>query len=365
MIMVIVDNLSKMAHFVPCPATTDAEGTANLYLQNVFRLHGWPETIITDRDGRFIDAFWRHLCDHVGAKRIMSTAHHHETAGQAERMNRVLEETLLHFVSDKMDDWDDLLAAAEFAVNNSWQQSIQTTPFHLKYGYHPIVPLDVGRSPNPDVTDFLEQQQQVMLTAGRYHAFSQQRLNADRVTALVAEAKQSLERIRNRQKQLADRHRSDMTFHEGDQVMLKTKNLNLSHWPSQKLFPLWMGPFKVLKQVNSVSYELELPHHWYIHDVFHANLLKPWRDNGQGHPPSPFTYLAGTPYEYEVQYIISHWPSQQAITNGMPQKLLKNMKFLVRWKHFGAEHDSWEPYQGLKHAQRCLEAYWRGYEATL
>ena len=61
----------------------------------------------------------------------MSTAHHHETVGQAERMNRVLEETLRHFVTDKMDNWDDLLAAAEFAVNNSFNRSIMTTPFHL------------------------------------------------------------------------------------------------------------------------------------------------------------------------------------------------------------------------------------------
>lgn len=96
----------------------------------------------------------------------MSTTHHHETAGQAERMNRVLEETLRHFVSDKMDNWDDLLPAAEFAINNSYNRSIGTTPFYLNHGYHPSVPLDVGRSPNPDTDEFLTHHQHLMHTAG-------------------------------------------------------------------------------------------------------------------------------------------------------------------------------------------------------
>ncbi len=99
MLMVVVDTFSKMAHLIPCPASTKAEDVATLYVQNVFKLHGWPKTIITDRDGRFIDTFWRSLCDQLGAKQIMSTAHHHETAGTAERMNRVVEEMLRHFVS--------------------------------------------------------------------------------------------------------------------------------------------------------------------------------------------------------------------------------------------------------------------------
>ena len=103
MIMLVVDNLTKMAHFVPCKANrSKAEDVASLYVQNIFRLHGWPKTIITDRDGRFVDTFWHAMCSQLSAQQIMSTAHHHEAAGQAECMNRVLEEKLRHFVSDKM-----------------------------------------------------------------------------------------------------------------------------------------------------------------------------------------------------------------------------------------------------------------------
>ena len=357
MIMVVVDNLTKMAHFVPCKAALKAEGVATLYVQHIFRLHGWPKTIISDRDGRFLDAFWQNMCSQLGANMIMSTAHHHQTAGQAERMNRVLEETLRHFVSDKMDDWDDLLAAAEFAVNNSYQHSICSTPFYLNYGYHPSVPLDVGVSPNPDVTEFLSGQQGMMHAAGTYHAFAQQRLNADRISAIVKMAQGHLTMARNRQKQYANARRSDVQFQPGQDVMLKTANLNLSHWPSKKLFPLWVGPFRVLKKVSPVSYELELPRHWQIHDVFHVNLLKPYRDNGQGHAPSPFTYLAGQPYEYEVDHILDHWPAKVRIQKGLANKVLKGMQFLVRWRFAGPEADTWEPYSNLKHAPEPLADY--------
>ena len=358
MIMVVVDTLSKMAHFVPCPAASKAEDVARLYVQNVFRLHGWPKAIITDRDGRFLDQFWQAMCAQVGARQIMSTAHHHETAGQAERMNRVLEEMLRHFVSGKMDDWDDLLAAAEFAVNNSFQRSIMDTPFHLNYGYHPAVPLDVGVSPNPDVNDFLTAQQSMMQAAGTYHAFAQQRLNADKIATLVQKATDHLVLARNRQEQYANMHRSPAEYKPQDQAMLKTKHLNLAHWPSRKLFPLWLGPFTVLKKVNAVSYELAIPKHWPIHDVFHVNLLKPYRSNGQGHPPSPFTYRAGQPYQYEVERILDHWsPEPVEIQPGLPKKVLNSLKFKVRWLHYGPEADTWEPYSNLKNLPESLEAY--------
>ena len=357
MIMVVVDTLTKMVHFVPCPAKCKAPDVARLYVQHIFRLHGWPKAIISDRDGRFIDQFWQSMCSQLGADMKMSTAHHHETAGQAERMNRVLEETLRHFVSDKMDNWDELLAAAEFAINNSFNRSIGTSPFHFMYGYHPAVPLDVGVSPNPDVSDFLTQHQQLMHAAGTYHAFAQQRLNADAIQELVTSTKLVLQESRNRQKQHADLHRSHLEFQPDDQVMLKTKNLNLAHLPSKKFFPLWLGPFTVVKQVSPVSYELSIPTHWKIHDVFHVNLLKPFKDNGQDHAPAPFTYLAGHDNEFEVESILDHSPKSIPVQPGLKPNVLDRLKLLVRWKHYSAEHDSWEPYDNLKHAPLALAEY--------
>ena len=97
----------------------------------------------------FTEPMFRAMCTQLGTRQAMGTVKHPETDGQTERMNRVLEETLRHYVNDRMDNWDTLLPTAEFAVNNSYQQSIRTTPFYLNYGYHPNVPLDVGVSPEP------------------------------------------------------------------------------------------------------------------------------------------------------------------------------------------------------------------------
>ena len=236
-IMVVVDTLSKLTHFVPCQMSATASDVAMLYVSHIFKLHGWPKVFITDRDSKFTDAFFRAVCAQLGIRQGISTAHHHETAGQTERMNRVLEETLRHYVNDRMDNWDVLLPAAEFAVNNSFQTSIGTTPFHISYGYHPNVPLHVGVSPHQGAHEFLHNIQTTMHTAGRYHAFAQQRLQTDHINALVSSAKQHLHAAQNRQKQYADANRSDLQFEIGDQVMLKTKHLNLAHWPCKSCFP--------------------------------------------------------------------------------------------------------------------------------
>ena len=356
-IMVVVDTLTKLAHFVPCKMTATAEQIAALYVSSIWTHHGWPQVLITDRDPKFTDAFWRGLCTQLGIKQAMSTAHHHETVGQVERMNRILEETLRHFVNDEQDNWDLILPCAEFAVNNSYQASIGTTPFFLTYGYHPNVPLDVGLSPQKGVDAFLQTQQGALHVAGRYHAFAQQRLQADRITSAVAAAKHHLGRARNRQKKYTKAKRSHLSFAEGDQVMLQTRHLNLARWPSRKLFPLWIGPFLVLKQIGPVSYELELPRHWRIHDVFHVSLLKPYRDNGQDHPPSPFSYIAGQPFEYEVEAILDHRPHDVHIRPNLPSSDLRKLELLVRWKYSTSQHDTWEPYSNLKNAPGPLTAY--------
>ena len=155
MCMVVVDTLTKLTHFCPTNMTATAEDIAALYHDEIFKHHGWPHVLITDRDSRFTEEFFSALCKQLAIRQAMGSAHHPETDGQTERMNRVLEETLRHYVNDNMNNWDKLLPAAEFAINNSYQQSIGTTPFYLTYGYHPSMPMDVGISQHAGVNDFL------------------------------------------------------------------------------------------------------------------------------------------------------------------------------------------------------------------
>ena len=95
-IFVVVDRLTKMAHFIPTKTTATAEDTARLFLDNVFRLHGLPEEIISDRDSKFNGNFWQALFESLGTRLGMSTAFHPQTDGQTERMNRTLEDMLRH-----------------------------------------------------------------------------------------------------------------------------------------------------------------------------------------------------------------------------------------------------------------------------
>ena len=359
MIMVVVDQISKMAHFIPCNVHCTAREIASLFMQNVFKLHGWPKTFITDRDTKFKEAFFTAVAAQMGTTQVYGSAYHHETSGQVERMNRLLEETLRHYVNKQLDNWDELLPCAEFAINNSFQQSIMTTPFQLNYGYHPTVPLDVGICPHDAANTFVRKMQTVMHATGRYHAFAQQRLNADEISAAVGIAKQHLEAAQNRQKQYADRHRRPVSFQPGDQVMLKTKNFRMHEWPGKKLLPLWVGPFEVERAESKVSYQLVIPQHWRIHNIFHVNLLKPFRDNGQPHAPPPFTLIAGQPFEYEVDCILAHHPASTRLEHGMKNKQLKQLSFLVQWKYCAAEDSTWEPYENLKHAPESLANYWQ------
>lgn len=116
-ILVFVDRFTKAIHLAPCRKTLTALDTAMLLFQNVYRLHGIPLEIVSDRDPRFTSHFWKELQRLLGTKLAMSTAFHPRTDGQTERANRVIEEVLRHYVANCQDDWDDLLAGVELAIN--------------------------------------------------------------------------------------------------------------------------------------------------------------------------------------------------------------------------------------------------------
>ena len=127
-------------HLVALTKTCTAESIAAVYEKEVFCLHGIPETIVSDRDVRFTSRFWRALNERFKTRLAMSTKYHPQTDGQTENANGVLENTLRHFVGPFQSDWEDRLPVIEFAMNNSWNSSIQTTPFMLNYGQNPDDP---------------------------------------------------------------------------------------------------------------------------------------------------------------------------------------------------------------------------------
>eukprot|EP00253_Pinus_taeda_P011178 PITA_11178 len=133
-IMVIVDKLSKAAHFIPVQSTYRAPQIAHVFMQNVFKLHGLPKVIISDRDVKFISAFWRTLFADLGTQLNFSTAYHPQTDGQTERVNQVVEDMLRAFVMQQPTLWEEYLHLVEFAYNNGYHTSTQMSPFEVMYG---------------------------------------------------------------------------------------------------------------------------------------------------------------------------------------------------------------------------------------
>lgn len=136
-ILVVVDKFSKMTHFIPCMEAIDAEGVAKLIMKNIVRLHGLPNSIVSDRGPQFVSKFWKILMNLLGVKVKLSTAVHPQTDGQTERMNQSMEQYLICYVNYLQDNWRELLSFAEFAINNVPNASTGKPPFEINKGFSP------------------------------------------------------------------------------------------------------------------------------------------------------------------------------------------------------------------------------------
>ncbi|KAA0043143.1 pol protein [Cucumis melo var. makuwa] len=133
-IWVVVDRLTKSAHFVPGKSTYTASKWAQLYMSEIVRLHGVPVSIVSDRDARFTSKFWKGLQTAMGTRLDFSTAFHPQTDGQTERLNQVVEDMLRACALEFPGSWDSHLHLMEFAYNNSYQATIGMAPFEALYG---------------------------------------------------------------------------------------------------------------------------------------------------------------------------------------------------------------------------------------
>ena len=148
-IWVIVDRLTKSAHFLPIKENDSMDKLARLYIKEIVARHGVPISIISDRDSRFTSNFWRSLQDALGSNLDMSTAYHPQTDGQSERTIQTLEDMLRACAIDFGNGWDKHLPLAEFSYNNSYHTSIKAAPYEALYGRKcrsPICWVEVGES---------------------------------------------------------------------------------------------------------------------------------------------------------------------------------------------------------------------------
>lgn len=155
-IMVVTDRLSKQRHFIGC-GSTEAKYTARLFLHHVWKHHGLPRTIVSDRGSQFVSRLWQRICQRLGITTKLSTAYHPETDGQSENSNQYLEQYLRAYVNHLQDDWVNWLPMAEFAANNHQSATTKVTPFYAVYGQHPRMgtepPLPTSRLPKTHQLD--------------------------------------------------------------------------------------------------------------------------------------------------------------------------------------------------------------------
>ena len=173
-VWVIVDRLTKLTHFLGVRMTFTLEIFCLLYIREIVRLHGVPVSIVSDRDPRFMAHFWKSFQKAMGTRLTMSTTFHPQTDGQLERTIQVLEDMLQACVPNHKGSWEEHLPLVEFTYNNSYQGSIQMTPYEALYGRpcrSPLCWTEVGESSitgpdlNKDTFEKVSLIQQCLLTA--------------------------------------------------------------------------------------------------------------------------------------------------------------------------------------------------------
>jgi hypothetical protein len=157
----VVDRFSKMAHFIPCHKTNNATHVADLFFNQVVRLHGVPNTIVSNRDAKFLSHFLRTLWYKLGIKLLFCSTCHPQTNGQTEIINGTLSIILRAVLKDNLRLWEECLPHIEFAYNRSIHSTTKLSPFMVVYGFNPRAPIDLLPSPpseivNLDVTQCFE-----------------------------------------------------------------------------------------------------------------------------------------------------------------------------------------------------------------
>ena len=255
-VWVIVDRLTKSAHFLAVWMTFTLERFYWLYIRVIVRLHGVPVSIVSDRDSRFTTHFWKSFQKAMGTQLAMITTFHPQTDGKSERTIQVLEDMLRACFLDHKGSWEEHLPLVEFSYNNSYQVSIQMTPYEALYGRpskSPICWTEVRESSITGPGLIRDTSKKVILI--RYRLLMTQ----------------------SRQKSYADVRRRPLEFEVGDHVFLKVmpKRGVVKFGKRGKLSPRFIGPFEILEKVGTAAYQLALPPRMSgVHEVFHVSMLR-------------------------------------------------------------------------------------------
>ena len=248
-IYVVMDRLTKMSHFIPTNTTATAEDLVQLHLKHVWKHHGTPRVHNTDRGSTFTADYTRRFFKALGIDQRFSTAYHPQTQGQVENNNKWLETYIRMFCNHQQNDWADLLHLAEFAYKNHNHPSIGMSPFRANLGYDMSL---TGEGPT------------------RGHDIP---LRLAHLKRLHERCKLWIDQAQRKQRKAYDtKHGADDPLSKGDLEWLSSRDISTER-PSPKLDALRYGPFRVTRAMGPLTYQIELPPTWRVHNVFHRSKL--------------------------------------------------------------------------------------------
>jgi len=325
-ILVFVDRFTKMCHLIPCTKTTTSPEFARMLLDHVIRLHGIPESIVSDRGSIFTSQFWTALSKFLNLGKRLSTAFHPQTDGQTEKMNQTVEQYLRIYCNYQQDDWSNLLSLAEFSYNNARHASIDCSPFYANYGYNPQFNVDLRQFAKYPVPAAKEM--------------------AERLKNTHEDLTELIKMTQNQQAKYYDAKHKRVEYKVGDKVWLLSQNVRTQR-PSKKLDWKRIGPYPILERIGTQAYRLKLPPSMKIHPVFHVSLLDRYIESdlpGRVQPPPPPVIIEDQ-IEYEAEEVLD-------------SKIMRRRLFyLIKWKGYPVSDNSWEPVSHLSNAKDLVDSF--------